>query len=302
VKRGAAIRPAPSAEGDLDIVVLTGLSGSGKTLAIRAFEDLGYFCIDNQPVALIPVFADLCARSRRDIARAAIVVDVREGAFLKEFPAIFEALRKAPGRRVRLLFFESDDETLIRRFSETRRPHPLAATGSLEDGIRREREALAPLRDRADLIIDSSRFNVHELRRYIQDHLAPNPGAQALSITFVSFGYKHGVPAESDLVFDTRFLPNPFFVDGLRGRTGLDAAVTRYLEGVPEYGALRERIVDLMRFLIPHYMREGKSYLTVAIGCTGGRHRSVALAEAVGAALREGGLTVTTSHRDVERE
>jgi UPF0042 nucleotide-binding protein len=291
-----------AADQDVEIVVITGLSGSGKTLAIRAFEDMGYFCVDNLPVALIPVFADLCARSRRDIARAALVVDVREGRFLQEFPAIYDALRQAPGRRARLLFFEADDAALIRRFSETRRPHPLAPGGSLEEGIRREREALGPLRDRADLIIDTGEFNVHQLRRYIQDHLTPRPGAQSLAMSVLSFGYKHGVPGESDLLFDTRFLPNPFFVDALRGKTGLDAEVRSYLEAVPDYLALRDRIVELLGFLVPQYIREGKSYLTVSIGCTGGRHRSVALAEAIGAALRRDGYEVKVSHRDLEKE
>jgi UPF0042 nucleotide-binding protein len=285
----------------LDIVVITGLSGSGKTLAIRAFEDMGHFCVDNLPVALIPVFADLCA-GRPDVSRVALVVDVREGTFLKEFPAIFDDLRRTRGRRVRLLFFEADDDALIRRFSETRRPHPLAAGGGLEEGIRRERQALAPLRERADLIIDSSRFNVHELRRYIQDHFAPQAGSQAIGISIVSFGYKHGVPAEADLLFDTRFLPNPFFVDGLRGKSGLDPDVRGYLEAMPVYHEFHRRIVELMVFLIPQYMREGKSYLTVAIGCTGGRHRSVVMAEAVSASLRGSGYEVKASHRDLEKE
>ena len=293
--------PDPVGERIFDIVVITGLSGSGKTLAIRAFEDLGHFCVDNLPVALIPVFADLCAR-RPDVSRAALVVDIREGTFLKEFPAIFDTLRRAEGRRVRLIFFEADDDALIRRFSETRRPHPLAAGGPLEEGIRREREALQPLRVRADLIIDSSRFNVHQLRRYIQDHFAPQLGAQPMSISIVSFGYKHGLPPESDLLFDTRFLPNPFFVDSLRGRSGLDPEVRGYLEAMPEYRELHRRVVDLMTFLIPQYMREGKSYLTVAVGCTGGRHRSVAMAEAISASLRGGGYAVKASHRDLEKE
>ncbi len=287
---------------DLEIVVVTGLSGSGKSLAIRAFEDMGAFCVDNLPVTLIPVFADLCARSRQDIARAALVVDVREGTFLREFPSIFDALRRGESRRVRLLFFEAEDDVLIRRFSETRRPHPLAGSASIEEGIRRERQALAPLRDLADLIIDTSQFNVHELRRYIQDHFAPQPGMQPLVISLVSFGYKHGVPTESDLLFDTRFLPNPFFVDGLRGKTGLDPEVVAYLEESPEYREFRGRVVDLVSFLIPKYIREGKSYLTVAIGCTGGRHRSVAMAESISAALRESGYAVKASHRDLERE
>jgi RNase adapter protein RapZ len=293
--------PAPAPAREFEIIVITGLSGSGKTLAIRAFEDMGHFCVDNLPVALIPVFADLCAR-RPDLRRAALVVDVREGTFLGEFPVIFDALRRNPRHRARLLFFEADDEALIRRFSETRRPHPLASGGSLEEGIRRERQMLEPLRERADLIIDSSRFNVHELRRYIQEHFAPQAGGQPIGISVVSFGYKHGVPGEADLLFDTRFLPNPFFVDGLRGRSGLDREVTDYLEAIPDYREFLARIVDLVAFLIPRYIHEGKSYLTVAIGCTGGRHRSVAMAEAVSQSLRDRGYEVKASHRDLERE
>ncbi len=291
----------PGGKRVFEIVMITGLSGSGKTLAIRAFEDLGYFCVDNLPVSLIPVFADLCSR-RPDVSRTALVVDIREGTFLKEFPALFDALRRAEGRRVRLIFFEADDDALIRRFSETRRPHPLAAGKPLEEGIRSERQTLQPLRERADLIIDSSHFNVHQLRRYIQDHFAPQPGDQTMNISIVSFGYKHGLPPESDLLFDTRFLPNPFFVDGLRGRSGLDQEVRAYLEAIPEYLEFHRRIVELMTFLIPQYIREGKSYLTVAIGCTGGRHRSVAMAEAISASLHDGGYAVKASHRDLEKE
>jgi UPF0042 nucleotide-binding protein len=287
---------------DLEIVIVTGLSGSGKTLAIRAFEDMGYFCVDNLPVALIPVFVDLCARSRKDVARAALVVDVREGTFLSEFPPIYTALRDTPGRRVRLLFFESDDETIIRRFSETRRPHPLAGDGTLEEVIRHERAALKPLRDLADMIIDSSRLNVHQLRRYIQEHLSSETGAQAMAIAVVSFGYKHGIPAEADLLFDTRFLPNPFFDDRLRGKTGLDPDVAAFMDAIPEYRTFRDKILDLLTFLIPQYIHEGKSYLTVAVGCTGGRHRSVAMAEALGAHLRRQGYAVTATHRDVDQE
>jgi UPF0042 nucleotide-binding protein len=288
-------------EPEFEIVVITGLSGSGKTLAIRAFEDLGYFCVDNLPVALIPVFADLCSR-RPDLRRAALVVDVREGTFLSEFPAIFDRLRRTPGRVGRLLFFEADEEALRRRFSETRRPHPLAPGQSLEEAITRERELLQPLRERADLIIDSSRFNVHELRRYIREHFAPRGGGQPMGISIVSFGYKRGVPPESDLLFDTRFLANPFFVDDLRGRSGLEKEVRDYLEALPEYRDFRARIVDMLAFLIPYYLKEGKSYLTAAIGCTGGRHRSVAMAEAVSQALRARGYEVKASHRDLEKE
>lgn len=286
----------------LEIVVLTGLSGSGKTLALRAFEDLGYFCVDNLPVALIPVFTDLCVKSRKDISRAALVVDVREGKYLQDFPRMYDKLRRKGGPLVRLIFFESDDATLMQRFSETRRPHPLAEGGSLESGIRKEREMLSPLRELADAMIDSSRFNVHQLRRYILDHFASRGDDSRLAITVVSFGYKNGLPSGADLVFDARFLPNPFFVDGLRARTGLEKEVVEFLRSSDEFETFRHKLVDLLDFLIPQYISEGKSYLTVAVGCTGGRHRSVASAEVVGAALRERGYAVNVSHRDIERE
>jgi UPF0042 nucleotide-binding protein len=283
-------------------VVISGPSGSGKTLALRTFEDSGYFCVDNLPVTLIPVFADLCAASRQDIKRAALVVDVREGSLLRDFPEIYRRLKAEPGRHVRLIFFECDDETLIRRFSETRRPHPLAPGGNLEEGIRRERRILGPIRDLADLVLDSSGFTVHQMRRYLQEHVAPHPGGQPMTITLLSFGYKHGVPLESDLLFDTRFLPNPFFVEGLRSRTGRDPEVVAFLEAAPEYAGFRQKLLDLLAFLIPQYIREGKSYLTVSIGCTGGRHRSVGLAEAIASDLRARGYAVTTAHRDLEKE
>lgn len=284
------------------VVVVTGLSGAGKSTALHSLEDLGYFCVDNLPVTLIPVFADLCAGSRQDIKRAALVVDVREGTLLRDFPEIYRRLKAEPGRRLRLIFFECDDETLMRRFSETRRPHPLASGGNLEEGIRRERRMLAPLRDLADLILDSSGFTVHEMRRYLLEHVAPQAGAQPMTITLLSFGYKHGVPPESDLLFDARFLPNPFFVEGLRALTGRDPEVVAYLEAAPEYEGFRRRLLELLLFLIPQYIREGKSYLTVSIGCTGGRHRSVALGEAIAADLRAQGYTVSAAHRDLEKE
>jgi UPF0042 nucleotide-binding protein len=286
----------------LEIIVITGLSGSGKTLALRAFEDLGYFCVDNLPVSLIPVFTDLCVKSRKDISRAALVVDVREGKYLQGFPRMYDKLRRKGGPLVRLIFFETDDDTLMQRFSETRRPHPLAEGGSLESGIQKEREALRPLRDLADAMIDSSRFNVHQLRRYILDHFAPRGEESRLAITVVSFGYKNGLPSGADLVFDARFLPNPFFIDGLRARTGLEKEVVDFLRASDEFETFRHKLVDLLDFLIPQYISEGKSYLTVAVGCTGGRHRSVASAEVVGAALRERGYAVNVSHRDIERE
>ena len=288
----------PAGPHDLEIVVITGLSGSGKTLAIRAFEDSGYFCVDNLPVSLIPVFADLIGRSRRNGARAALVVDVREGAFLNEFPAIFAELRRTLGRRARLLFFEADDETLIRRFSESRRPHPLAAGSSLEEGIRREREMLAPLKDLADLVIDSSGFNVHQMRRYLQEHFTAPTGGQALSINLVSFGYKYGVPAEADLVFDVRFLPNPHFIPEFRPYTGRNPRVAKYIRSFPQTQEFITRISDLLIYLLPHYIEEGKSYLTIGFGCTGGQHRSVLIAEEVYKQLAKAGYRVKVVHRD----
>jgi UPF0042 nucleotide-binding protein len=283
------------------LTILSGLSGSGKSAAVKCFEDMGYFCVDNLPIKLIPLFIDLIRRSAEGPERLALVIDIREGRFLRDFPDILDELRQTIPE-VEMLFFEADEAVLVRRFSETRRPHPLAVAGSVEAGIRREREVLAPLRERADRIIDTSRFNVHELKTYLFDHFSVSGGSRTLFVSVVSFGYKHGLPTDADLVFDVRFFPNPFFVDRLRSRSGMDREVAEYLEGIPEYVAFCARIEDLLAFLLPHYVREGKSYLTVAFGCTGGKHRSVAIAERIGRALQGPDYRTRISHRDISKE
>jgi len=291
--------PATTA-GPPRFIVLTGLSGSGKSQAVRALEDLGYFCVDNLPTSLMPTFAELTLRAGGEIERAAIVVDVREKSFLSEFPKVFGRLKALPGLDPILIFMDATDEALVRRFSETRRPHPLAPGRSAIEGIRLERAKLRAIRKMADEIVDTTEMTVHELRRaFMSLSTEAGPGTGPV-VTILSFGFKHGLPVDSDLVFDVRFLPNPHFVPGLRQRTGRDAAVKRYLAKVPETQEFIERVAALLRFLIPRYAREGKSYLTVAIGCTGGRHRSVAVAEALRRELRGlGDVRLRVKHRDI---
>jgi UPF0042 nucleotide-binding protein len=300
-RRSASPRPARRAQGRF--VVVTGLSGAGKSHAIRALEDLGYFCVDNLPIRLIPTFAQLTRRSGSEIARAAVVVDVREGTFLDEFPGIYRRLRRMPGLNPRLVFLDASDATLVRRFSETRRPHPLAPDRSAIEGIRLERARLRPIRRMADRTIDTSDMTVHELRRALISWSQARPGRQPLVVTIVSFGFKHGIPLEADLLFDVRFLPNPHFVPALRRKTGRDREVVRFLERSPVTREFVRRVLELLRFLVPQYLDEGKRYLTVGVGCTGGRHRSVAIADA----LREGlgsldGVRLRVQHRDIGLE
>lgn len=282
-------------------VVLTGLSGAGKSQAIRALEDLGHFCVDNLPITLIPTLAELSRRAGSDIPKVAIVVDVREGAFLRRFPKVLRALRGMRGLNPALIFLEANDAALVRRFSETRRPHPLAHDRPVLDGIREERERLAPIRELADDIVDTSDLTVHELREAFMALSRGRTPAGGLLITFTSFGFKHGLPAEADLVFDVRCLPNPHFVPALRGKTGRDRAVVQFME---EHGATRaflDKLTDFLRFVIPQYVAEGKSYLTVAIGCTGGRHRSVMVAEALRRCLAQmDAVRLRVRHRDID--
>jgi RNase adapter protein RapZ len=278
-------------------IVLTGLSGSGKSQAIRALEDLGYFCVDNLPTTLIPTLARLTTRG--DIEKVAIVVDVREGSFLSSFPKIFRQLRKMKRLNPVLIFLEASNTALVRRFSETRRPHPLAPGRSASEGIRDERARMVAIRDMADEIIDTSDMTVHELRQFFMS-LSRDRARSSLVITVLSFGYKHGVPVDADLVFDVRCLPNPHFVPALRRRTGRDRAVAAFIEKDASTREFIERLEDYLRYVVPHYVSEGKSYLTVAIGCTGGRHRSVMIAERLRRALTSvGGARVRVRHRDV---
>lgn len=282
----------------LPFIVLTGLSGSGKSQAIRALEDLGYFCVDNLPTTLIPTLAKLSTRGG-DIEKVAIVVDVREGNFLSSFPRVFKQLRKQRGLNPKLIFLEANSATLVRRFSETRRPHPLAPGRSASEGIRDERVRMMPIRALADEIVDTSDMTVHELRHLFMGLTRDRSNAR-LVVTVLSFGYKHGVPLDADLVFDVRCLPNPHFVPTLRRRTGRDRAVTRFLEKDASTRVFIEKLEDYLRFVLPHYIAEGKSYLTVAIGCTGGRHRSVAIAERLKRSLAHvEGARIRVRHRDV---
>jgi len=283
----------------LHAVVVTGLSGSGKSTALRVLEDLGFYCVDNLPVALLARFVELWESSREEVHRVALGIDARERLFLGGFRDAFEEVRRA-GVRLEVMYLEASDEVLLRRFSETRRPHPAAVGGTVEDGIRREREALRELRELANRIVDTSALTVHELRAALRDMLARDE-ASALTVSLVSFGYKYGLPTDADLAFDCRFLPNPFFVEDLRPKTGLDAAVADYVMDRDDTRTFLEHVQSLLAFTLPRYQREGKSYLTIAIGCTGGRHRSVTLVEALRSRLEAMGVRVLVRHRDVER-
>ncbi len=279
------------------LVLLTGLSGSGKGSVLNTFEDLGFYCVDNLPVALIPKFGELYAEGV-EIERAALLVDAREGEQIEKLPGIYRQL--VSEHPATLVFIEASDEALMRRFSETRRPHPLGRGGSVAEGIREERRRMAPIRRLADVVIDTTKFNVHELRQFIIDRFQ-KPGRRPLLVSLVSFGYRYGIPADADLVFDVRFLPNPFFVPRLRPFSGKDPPVTRYIRSFPQTGEFLRRVESLLLYLIPHYIQEGKSYLTVALGCTGGRHRSVAMAEVIRRAIQKKGYSAKVVHRDLDK-
>ncbi|MEE8410986.1 MAG: RNase adapter RapZ [Acidobacteriota bacterium] len=284
------------------LIFVTGLSGSGKSLAAQCFEDLGYFCVDNLPVAMIPPFCELIQRSGDRMPHTALVVDAREGKFLHEFPETLERLRENE-LPVELLFFDCSDEVLKRRFSETRRPHPMSGTTStLDDALAEERSMLAPLRELADRIIDTTRYTSHELKAFLNNAYATGDAQSGPNVNLLSFGFKHGPPAEADLLFDVRFLPNPYFVDGLRHLDGRSEEVQRFLDDIELTGEFFKRLTSFLDFLLPHYAAEGKSYLTVAIGCTGGKHRSVALVEKLAAHLSVRDVAFTTRHRDLGKE
>ncbi|HEY0264116.1 MAG TPA: RNase adapter RapZ [Granulicella sp.] len=282
-----------------ELVILTGLSGSGKASALRAFEDLGYYSVDNLPLDLVPRFADL-VRQSAEIKRAALVVDVREGNRLEEFPEILKKVRRVLPTRV--VFLEADDDVLIRRFSETRRPHPLGRGETVVKSIRAERKRLDPVRNVADILIDTSKFNVHELRAHINAQFERGgDGDRSLMISCTSFGFKNGVPADADLVFDVRFLPNPHFIPEFRKLTGRHPSVAKYVRQFPQTKEFLEKTTEMLKFLLPHYIQEGKSYLTVAFGCTGGQHRSVFIAEEIKKNLAAAGYRVKSAHRDMPR-
>jgi UPF0042 nucleotide-binding protein len=280
------------------LVIVTGISGAGKASALKAFEDLGYHCVDNLPLELLPDFAALVSKSA-ETERAAIVVDVREGVTLDRLPEILKSVRKLLHTRV--VFLDAQDAVLVRRYSETRRPHPLGRMETVSRSIVEERQLLDPIRNVADSLIDTSNFNVHELRAHIQSRFGHEDGIKRLLVSSLSFGFKNGVPLDADMVFDVRFLPNPHFVPEFRKKTGLDPEVVAYIRQFPQTGEFLERVTDLMLYLLPHYVSEGKSYLTVAFGCTGGQHRSVMMAEEIGLRLKKAGYQVKTLHRDIPR-
>jgi UPF0042 nucleotide-binding protein len=282
-------------DGASNLVIITGMSGSGKASVLKAFEDLGYYCVDNLPIGLIPRFADLVKQSS-EIEKAALVADIREGEQLKRLPAIIRSLKKQVNTSV--LFLEASDDVLLRRFSETRRPHPLGKDSTVKSALNEERQRLQPIRDMADFVVDSSRFNVHELRAHITSKFTAGSTEKDILISIVSFGYKTGVPSDVDLVFDVRFLPNPHFVPEFRPLTGRHPQVAKYIRSFPQTQEFIDRISDLLIYLIPHYIREGKSYLTIAFGCTGGQHRSVMISEDVKKRLAKAGYRVKVVHRD----
>jgi len=279
-------------------VILTGLSGSGKSTVLRAFEDMGFYCVDNLPVELIPIFAELHAAGEGDFARAALLVDAREGAQLDKLPPLLKHLRK--DHPITLVYIDASEDALLRRYSETRRPHPLGKDFSVRESLRHERALMEPIRKLADVVIDTSQFNVHELRNFVTTRFK-NPDKRPMLVSIVSFGYRFGVPSDADLVFDVRFLPNPYFVPRLRRFTGKDPKVRRYIQSFPQTAEFLRRIEGLLTYLIPHYIREGKSYLTIAFGCTGGKHRSVMLAESVKKALDRHGFSTKVVHRDIDK-
>jgi RNase adapter protein RapZ len=293
--RAESRKPAVDTRKAGDLVIITGMSGSGKASVLKAFEDLGYYCVDNLPVGLIPRFADLVGQSA-EIERTALVVDVREGTQLDDLPEIVKSVKRILPTRV--IFLEAKDSVLLRRFSETRRPHPLGQNSSVKVSLGEERQHLRPIREMADLVIDTSKFNVHELRAYVTDRFHKKETGKSILVSCVSFGFRQGVPEDADLMFDVRFLPNPHFVPEFRPLTGRHPKVAKYIRSFPQTREFIERISDMLVYLLPHYIREGKSYLTIAFGCTGGQHRSVMIAEEVSKRLRKGGYKVKVVHRD----
>jgi UPF0042 nucleotide-binding protein len=282
------------------MLILTGLSGAGKSTVLRALEDVGYYCVDNLPIIIVEKLLELSEHTAGGVSKIALGVDAREGRFLSEAPRVVRELREK-GAEVRVLFVDCSDEVLIRRYSETRRRHPMAGAGTVADGIAAERRALADLKALADEVIDTTTLNVHELKRLVTNRSSEGESA-ALGVTVVSFGFRFGIPTHADLVLDVRFLPNPYFVPELKPFPGTDPRVAEFVLSQPDAKSFLERLTDLLGFLVPRYRAEGKSYLTIAIGCTGGKHRSVALAAALAERLSAGGQPIRLWHRDVDKE
>jgi UPF0042 nucleotide-binding protein len=280
-----------------DLVIVTGMSGSGKGTVLKAFEDLGFFCIENLPVQLIPKFIEGIHVAGGEVERAALVIDVRAGERLRDLQALLARLREHDFR-IFVLYLEARDGVLVRRFSETRRPHPLTAEKPLREAIRQERKRLGKVRELADVIIDTSDYTTHQVKALVTSRFRTRRRAAELNVNLVSFGYKYGIPLEADLLFDARFLPNPYFVTGLRQLSGRDRKVVRYMRSFPEAGEFAKKLSAFIRYLVPFYVREGKSYLTIGIGCTGGRHRSVFIADELGRQLKLKGAVIRVRHRD----
>lgn len=295
-KKAAAPKPKEPSPHKPELVVITGLSGSGKGSVLKSLEDLGFYSVDNLPVELIPKFAELTC-DNPSIQAAALVVDIREGAGLKAFPKVFAGIRQSV--TARLIFLEADDDAILRRFSETRRPHPLGTHKSITRSIESERAQLASIRAMADLIINTSKFTVHQLRDFIGERFRGQRDQSAIQIYVTSFGFRNGVPPDSDLVFDVRFLPNPNYIPRFKNLTGKNPGVAKYIRSFPQTAEFMNRITDLLIYLLPHYIREGKSYLTISFGCTGGQHRSVMIADEVRCTLSDAGFKAKVTHRDI---
>lgn len=298
--KSRAARRKSSRKNTKQFVLITGLSGSGKGSVLKAFEDLGFYCVDNLPVDLLPKFAEISSQPGSHIDRAAVVVDIREGEALSQLPAIYQRLAQQKPKPS-LVFLEASDEVLLRRFEETRRPHPLGRHLPVREGIRLERMLLKPMRQLADAVISTTRMNAHELREFILQRFGGPKLRKGMLVSLTSFGFRFGLPTDADLVFDLRFLPNPNYVAKLKEKTGKDAAVQRYMERFPQSREFLNRLTSLLLYLLPQYLREGKSYLTIALGCTGGRHRSVALAEQMAKVLEREGYKIRLTHRDLGR-
>ena len=284
----------------MDVLIVSGLSGSGKSVTIRSLEDIGFFCVDNLPIDLLEDLVQMLAEGRSRFDRVALVMDTRDPHLIEQGKPTFQRLRDK-GLRVRILYLESSDAILVRRFKETRRKHPLAADGGIPQGILEERKLLEPLRELANIRIDTSEFNVHQLRAWVQDVFVPEGQTIKFNLAFLSFGFKYGLPSDADLIFDVRFLPNPHYIDALRSKRGTDAQVADYVLGFEQTVQFLRRLEEMLQFLLPFYRKEGKHYLTLAVGCTGGKHRSVAVAEALAKRFNDSTLAVYLHHRDIRK-
>jgi RNase adapter protein RapZ len=296
--KGGCLNKKPMRKGrdQHELVIISGMSGAGKASALKTFEDLGYYCVDNLPVGLVSNFAELVLDSL-EIQRAALVIDIREGARLDKLPEILSSLRRT--LKTTVIFLEADTDVLVRRYSETRRPHPLGRNTSVKTSLTAERQRVQPLRELADVVVDTTKFNVHELRASLIERFQGGNRDHNILISCVSFGYREGVPDDADLVFDVRFLPNPHFIPKFRPLTGRHPELAKYIRSFPQTREFIQRISELLIYLIPHYISEGKSYLTIAFGCTGGKHRSVMIAEEVKKRLAKAGYNVKVGHRDL---